>query len=82
MGGRRAVTLLKAAGRVSAEHPDFMADSLATVPRLVASGGRLADVAWNIPDGRSTIGRDRTTAMVVGDDSVSRLRAELSRNGD
>lgn len=59
-----------------------MADSLATVPRLVATGGRLAHVTWNIPDGRSTIGRDRTTVLVVDDDSVSRLHAELSRNGD
>jgi hypothetical protein len=50
-------------------------------PRLVALDGRLAHACWDIPPGRSTIGRESATGIVVDDESVSRRHAMLSRDG-
>lgn len=50
-------------------------------PRLVALDGPMAHVAWTIPVGVSTIGRDAETGIVVQHDSVSRRHASLHRDG-
>ena len=79
---RVGVALLTDRARLLAQRRRLRGVSPETAaPRLVALDGRLAHATWDIPPGRSTIGRAPPTGIVVDDESVSRRHASVARDG-
>jgi hypothetical protein len=58
-----------------------MATEAGPVPRLTITNGHLRGNAFDVPAGRSTLGRTPTAAITIEDGSVSRTHAELMRTG-
>ncbi|HEX6197059.1 MAG TPA: FHA domain-containing protein [Jiangellaceae bacterium] len=51
------------------------------MPRLTVAGGQLNGRAFDVPPGRTTIGRTPAAEITIDDSTVSRAHAELVRSG-
>lgn len=58
-----------------------MSSGLAPTPQLVVVSGRMRGAGFDIPPGRSEIGRQAEVAIVLDDQDVSRRHAVLDRTG-
>jgi hypothetical protein len=58
-----------------------MCSGLAPTPQLVVVSGRMRGAGFDIPPGRSEIGRQAEVAIVLDDQDVSRRHAVLDRTG-
>src|SRR5207247_6341413 len=58
-----------------------MSTGPAPTPQLVVANGRMRGAGFDIPDGRSEIGRQAGVAILLDDQDVSRRHAVLDRGG-